>query len=222
MANPAADYPANVHSSTDVSAFGSTALGSTSTTHTDLEGKQEEELAAVQTKIGIGSSTPSDATVLKGTGAGTSAWGQVDVDELNATGTASSSTFLRGDGSWAAPAAGGGGDLLASNNLSDVDNTGTARDNLGLEIGADVQAYSAILDGTTASYTTAQETKLGGIATAATANDTDANLKNRANHTGTQTLSTISDAGTAAALNIHVGTTAPVSPSIGDIWIDTN
>lgn len=36
-------------------------------------------------------------------------------------------------------------------------------------------------------------TKLDGIATAATANDTDANLKNRANHTGTQASSTISD-----------------------------
>lgn len=37
------------------------------------------------------------------------------------------------------------------------------------------------------------KTKVDGIATAATANDTDANLKNRANHTGTQTASTISD-----------------------------
>ncbi len=39
----------------------------------------------------------------------------------------------------------------------------------------------------------ADKTKLNGIATGATANDTDANLKNRANHTGTQTKNTISD-----------------------------
>lgn len=39
----------------------------------------------------------------------------------------------------------------------------------------------------------ADKLKLNGIATAATANDTDANLKARANHTGTQTASTISD-----------------------------
>lgn len=39
------------------------------------------------------------------------------------------------------------------------------------------------------------------IESGATANDTDANLKARANHTGTQTISTISDAGSVATLN---------------------
>lgn len=38
------------------------------------------------------------------------------------------------------------GALLAANNLSDVANAATARDNLGVEIGADVQAYDANLD----------------------------------------------------------------------------
>lgn len=38
----------------------------------------------------------------------------------------------------------------------------------------------------------AEKTKLDGIATGATKNDTDANLKNRANHTGTQAISTVS------------------------------
>jgi hypothetical protein len=41
-------------------------------------------------------------------------------------------------------------------------------------------------------------TKLSGIATGATKNDTDANLKNRSNHTGTQPASTISDFNSAA------------------------
>ncbi len=35
------------------------------------------------------------------------------------------------------------GDLVASNNLSDVDNAGTVRTNLGLAIGSDVEAYDA-------------------------------------------------------------------------------
>lgn len=74
------------------------------------------------------------------------------------------------------------------------------------------------------SMSSAHYTKLEGISSGATANDTDANLKNRANHTGTQaistvtglqtaldgkaatshshTLSNITDAGTAAALNV--------------------
>ena len=48
-----------------------------------------------------------------------------------------------------------------------------------------------MLTNTTASFTTAQETKLSGIATGATANSSDATLLARANHTGTQAQSTI-------------------------------
>jgi len=51
-------------------------------------------------------------------------------------------------------------------------------------------------------YTTAEQTKLSGIQAGATANDTDANLKNRANHTGTQLAATISDFATAVGLLI--------------------
>lgn len=87
----------------------------------------------------------------------------VTISKLSATGTASSSTFLRGDNTWAAPTGGGGGDLLASNNLSDVASAATSRTNLGLTIGTDVQAYSAVLAATTASFTTADETKLDNI-----------------------------------------------------------
>jgi hypothetical protein len=47
-------------------------------------------------------------------------------------------------------------------------------------------------------------TKLDGIATGAKANDTDANLKARANHTGTQLAATISDFETAVAATASV------------------
>lgn len=49
-----------------------------------------------------------------------------------------------------------------------------------------------VADGSTAKqFTATEKSKLSGIASGATANDTDANLKNRANHTGTQSVSTI-------------------------------
>jgi hypothetical protein len=56
--------------------------------------------------------------------------------------------FLKTDGSDALwETIPGGGNLLSSNNLSDVDSAATARQNLGLEIGVDVQAYDARIAG---------------------------------------------------------------------------
>lgn len=46
-------------------------------------------------------------------------------------------------------------------------------------------------------FTNTYKSKLDGIAANATANDTDSNLKNRANHTGTQAISTINGLSTA-------------------------
>jgi hypothetical protein len=214
------------------------------------------------------------------------------------SGTANSTTFLRGDNTWA-PASGGGtwGSI-----------TGTLSSQTDLQSALNgKQPLSTVLTNTTAAFTTAQETKLAGIeagadvtdatnvnaagavmnsdynqahsvlvqqsstgspsvlqvnnntlvgrlsgggsdiealsatsvrgllnvADGATANSTDAFLLDRANHTGTQAISTVTGLQTAldGKLNttqfsglsrISVGTTAPVSPSVGDIWIDTN
>ena len=77
---------------------------------------------------------------------------------------------------WQSIATGGAG-LLASNNLNDVASASTSRTNLGLAIGSNVQAFSSVLAGTTASYTTAEETKLSGIETGATTDQTAGEIK---------------------------------------------
>lgn len=68
-------------------------------------------------------------------------------------------------------------------------------------------ANSAVLAATTASFLVADETKLDGIAAGATANSSDATLLARANHTGTQLASTISDFNTAADARVVAGIT---------------
>lgn len=60
----------------------------------------------------------------------------------------------------------------------------------------------------TGDFNAADRTKLNGIASGATANDTDANLKNRANHTGSQAISTIAGLESALAA-ISGGTYRP-------------
>ncbi len=47
--------------------------------HTSLHNNVDDEARAIATKIGTGASTPASTTVLIGTGAGTSAWSQLNV-----------------------------------------------------------------------------------------------------------------------------------------------
>lgn len=86
----------------------------------------------------------------------------------------------------------------------------------GKQAAGSYQPLATVLTNTTASFTTAQETKLSGIATGATANDTDANLKSRANHTGTQAASTISDFNSVARAQVEAelvaGTNITITP----------
>ena len=55
--------------------------------------------------------------------------------------------------------------------------------------------------------TAADKAKLDGIATGATANTTDAQLRDRSTHTGTQGVETIAGLGTAATKNVQTSTT---------------
>lgn len=85
------------------------------------------------------------------------------------------------------------------------------------------QPLATALTNTTASFTTALESKLGGIATGATANSADATLLARGNHTGTQLAATISDFSTAADARIAAASVNALSdvtvnaPSVGQV-----
>lgn len=75
--------------------------------------------------------------------------------------------------------------------------------NAAMSASAIKAAYESNAD--TNAYTNAEKAKLGGIASGATANDTDANLKNRANHTGSQLASTISNFSAATIAVVLTG-----------------
>jgi hypothetical protein len=79
-----------------------------------------------------------------------------------------------------------------------------------------VLTQDEILDGPTyKQYSATEKTKLSGIATAATANQTDAYLLNRTNHTGTQALSTIAGiSASATEINYTTGVTSGIQTQL--------
>lgn len=133
-----------------------------------------------------------------------------------ATGGVGATYFLRADGTWAVPAGGGGGAGLVDGNYGDVTVGGsgttmtinanavafseiaskpTTLAGYGiLDAAALVHSHADVVEGGASGFMTGvMATKLAGIATGATANSSDATLLARANHTGTQTASTIQD-----------------------------
>lgn len=141
--------------------------------------------------------TPSEADYIR---RGASSWTAVSVVQLRTdlapVGTPSSLTYLRGDGTWATPAGGGG---TNATNLSQT----LAATTLGINSDTGTDIVVAAADATNAGVmTNAMFTKLNGIAVAATANSSDATLLARANHTGTQLAATVSDFSTAADARI--------------------
>lgn len=100
--------------------------------------------------------------------------------------------YLRADGTWSAPAGGGGSAAWGGI-------TGTLSAQTDLQTALNSKAATATATtGAAGLMSSADKTKLNGIATGATANSTDAALRDRSSHTGTQLSTTISDFGTAA------------------------
>ena len=93
----------------------------------------------------------------------------------------------------------------------------------GLQTALDSKAGTAAATTSTAGLMSGTDkTKLDGIASGATANATDAQLRDRSTHTGTQAITTI--AGLQTALDgkqktIIQSATQPLNPQVGDLWI---
>ena len=111
---------------------------------------------------------------------------------------------IRGPQGAEGPAGAGTGDMLAATYDPGA-------------VAADAFSMTNMTEGTTNKIFTATErTKLSGIATGATANSADATLLARANHTGTQTASTISDFDTAVDARIDAAANVAVQVAASD------
>ena len=151
---------------------------------------------------------------------------QIAVADINATGTPSATTYLRGDGSWGTPSGGGGGgagdvvgpSVAVDSRFAAFDGTtGKIIKDSGYSVsdfapashvGAGGSVHAAVTTSVAGFMSAADKTKLDGIANGATANQTDAYLLSRANHTGTQAQSTVTSLTTdlAARLLLSGGT----------------
>ncbi len=100
------------------------------------------------------------------------------------------------------------------------DITGTLSNQTGLQTALNArQPLSTVLTNTTASFTAALESKLAGIAAGATANSTDAQLRDRTTHTGEQVIATVTGLQTALDAKIDDSQVTAFSLTLLD---DTN
>lgn len=118
----------------------------------------------------------------------------------------------------------------ALDSKASVSHTHSISEVTGLQTALDGKASTAVATtSVNGLMSSTDKTKLNGVATGATANATDASLRDRTTHTGSQAISTVTglqtaldgkQAASANIRNIHIGTTAPADTSF--LWLDTN
>ena len=143
-------------------------------------------------------------SALDGKAPASSIWTQEQLQDLVAamfqTGTHSNASITYDDasGSLSITALGGGGASLTEEEVEDFVG-GLIVQGTGISVAYDDAGNVLSISLAGESYTTAEKNKLAGIAAGATANATDAQLRDRSTHTGTQDITTIS--GLQAALD---------------------
>lgn len=144
----------------------------------------------------------------------------VDLSVVAPVSSGNGTMIMRGEG---VVAGGTAGQVLAKASTDDYDTEwvdpatggGGAVDSVNGQTGVVVLDADDLVDGTTNHvFTAADDTKLAGVATGATANSSDATLLARANHTGTQAQSTVTNLTTdlaAKAATVHTHAEADVT-----------
>jgi len=109
----------------------------------------------------------------------------------------------------------GAGALIASNNLSDVISTSTARTNLGLAIGSNVQAYNTNLAGiaglTSAANTVPYFTSTGGVSGLKTIGTASGNIPLVGTQSATTSLAGLAPLATTAQIQNGVDSNASIT-----------
>ena len=141
-------------------------------------------------------------SALDGKAPASSIWTQEQLQDLVAamfqSGTHSNASITYDDasGSLSITASGGGGASLTEEEVEDFVG-GLIVQGTGINVTYDDAGNVLSISLAGESYTTAEKNKLAGIAPGATANATDAQLRDRSTHTGTQAVSTITGLQTA-------------------------
>jgi hypothetical protein len=125
---------------------------------------------------------------------------QLKVSDSGAIAYKNGKIWLRGASSWTQISGSGGSGTSDYNDLINKPtiptNTNQLTNGAGFLVASDITNKVDKITGkglSTEDYTTAEQSKLAGIASGATANSTDAQLRDRSTHTGTQAATTITE-----------------------------